>query len=252
MTPRRIAIAAGLACWSAAPLPALAQPTPLLPPTGVLTGNGPQSYTHSASVTALPSPTLPTDAPPGAFLEVARTAPQGGRTGEAQEALERAETRLLDHPVAPAQIDVPDDTRAVLDIGVARRALARRDRSGAIRAIDEALAASALAARPMPPMPVASAPAATPAPAPPVPAVTYALLPGHWQLDGARCAWVPPDTSLRRVEDRPFVQGHYVYTSGGAENGLGCQAILVPSDAPDAGDLQVGRRVLQAMIAGRE
>ena len=214
MTPRRIAIAAGLACWSAAPLPALAQPTPLLPPTGVLTGNGPQSYTHSASVTALPSPTLSTDAPPGAFLEVARTALQGGRTGEAQEALERAETRLLDHPVEPAQIDAPDDTRAVLDIGVARRALARRDRSGAIRAIDEALVASALAARPTPPVPVASAPAATPVPAPPVPTVTYALLPGHWQLDGARYVWVPSDTSLRRVGDRPFVQGHYVWRGG--------------------------------------
>jgi hypothetical protein len=214
MTPRRIAIAAGLACWSAAPLPALAQPTPLLPPAGSLTGNGRQSYTHSASATALPSPTLPTDAPPGAFLDVARMALRGGRTGEVQEALERAETRLLDRPLGPAKIDAPDDTPAVLDIGVARRALARRDRSGAIRAIDEALAASALAARPMAPVPVASAPAAIPAPAPPVPTVTYALLPGHWQLDGARYVWVPPDTSLRRVEDRPFVQGHYVWRGG--------------------------------------
>jgi len=94
------------------------------------------------------------------------------------------------------------------------RALAVRDRSGAIRAIDDALAAAALAARPMPSMPVASSPAAIPAPAPPAPTVTYALLPGHWQLAGARYVWVPPETSLRWVEDRPFVQGRYVWRGG--------------------------------------
>ena len=173
MTPRRIAIAAGLACWSAASFPVLAQPTPLLPPTGAPAGNGQQPYTRSAIATGLASPTLPTDAPPGVFLEAARTALQDGRTGEAQEALERAETRLLDRPVGPAQVDAPDNTRAVLDIGVARQALAVRDRPGAIRAIDDALAASALAARPMPPVPVALSPAVVPAPAPPVPTVTY-------------------------------------------------------------------------------
>ena len=214
MKPRRIAIAAGLACWSAAFFPVLAQPTPLLPSTGAPAGNGPQSYTHSVIARGLPSPTLPSDAPPGAFLEAARTALQDGRRGEAQVALERAETRMLDRPIGPAQVEAPDSTRAVLDIGVARRALAVRDQSGAIRAIDDALAAAALAARPMPSMPVASAPAAIPAPAPPVPTVTYALLPGHWQLAGARYVWVPPETSLRRVEDRPFVQGHYVWRGG--------------------------------------
>ena len=214
MKPRRIAIAAGLACWSAASFPVLAQPTPLLPPAGAPAGDGLQSYTHSIIATRLPLPTLPFDAPPGAFLKAARMAVQGRHTGEAQEALERAETRFLDRPVGPAQIDAPDNTRAVLDIGVARRALAVRDRPGAIRAIDDALAASALAARPVPPEPVASAPAVIPAPAPLVPTVTYALLPGHWQLDGAQYAWVPPETRLRRVEDRPFVQGGYVWRTG--------------------------------------
>jgi len=214
MTPHRIAIAAGLACWSAASFPVLAQPTPLLPSTGAPAANGQQPYTGSAIATGLTSPTLPTDAPPTAFLEAARTALQGGRVREAQEMLERAETRLVDRPIGPAQVNPPDSTLAVLDIGVARRALTMHDRSGAIRAIDDALAASPLAARPMPPVPVASAPAAIPAPAPPVPAVTYALLPGHWQLDGARYVWVPPETSGRRVEDRPFVQGRYVWRGG--------------------------------------
>lgn len=214
MTLHRIAIAAGLACWSAASLPVLAQPTPLLQPTGAPAGNGPKSYTHSAVATGLVSSTLPTEAPQGVFLEAARTALQDGRPGEAQEALERAETRMLDRPIGPAQVEAPDNIHAVLDIGVARWALAVGDRSGAIRAIDDALAASELAARQMPPMPVASAPAVIPAVAPPVPTETYALLPGHWRLDGARYVWVPPETSLRRVEDRPFVQGHYVWRGG--------------------------------------
>jgi hypothetical protein len=214
MKPRRIAIAAGLACWPAACFPVLAQPNPLLPATGAPAGIGPQFYSRSAIATGLGSPTLPTDAPPGVFLEAARTALQDGRPGEAQEALERAETRLLDSPVGAAQVDAPDTTDAVLDIGVARRTLAVRDRPGALRAIDDALAAVAFAARPMPPVPVASAPAAIPAPAAPVPTVTYALLPGHWQLDGARYVWVPPETSLRPVEDRPFVQGRYVWRGG--------------------------------------
>jgi len=212
MKPRRIAIAAGLACWSAACFPVLAQPTPLLPPTEAPAGNGQQPYTGSAITTGRASPTLPTYAPPTAFLEAARTALQGGRVGEAQEMLERAETRLLDRSVGLALADVPDNTRPVLDIGAARQALAVRDRPGAMHAIDDALAASALAVRPMPPVPVALSPAGVPAP--PVPTVTYALLPGHWQLAGARYVWVPAETSLRRVEDRPFLQRHYVWSGG--------------------------------------
>ena len=46
------------------------------------------------------------------------------------------------------------------------------------------------------------------------PSVTYALLPGHWQLRRARYVWVPPETRLRRVETRPFVQGRYVWRDG--------------------------------------
>ncbi len=63
-----------------------------------------------------------------------------------------------------------------------------------------------------PPAPVGSAPALVrPPPAPPA---TYALLPGHWQLRGARSVWVPPETRLRRVETRPFVPGRYVWRDG--------------------------------------
>jgi hypothetical protein len=67
--------------------------------------------------------------------------------------------------------------------------------------------------RPQPPAPAAPFIAAE---APPLstPPVTYALLPGHWQLHGWKYVWVPPETVLRRVEDRPLVLGRYVWRGG--------------------------------------
>ena len=142
-----------------------------------------------------------------------RSAVDHGRTGDAQEALERAETGLLDHDVAVNSTQNPDDRRAVLDIAVARQALAAGDLPGALRAIDDALAASDLVARPAPPLPAPRPAAAVAAPAPPrPPPVTYALLPGHWQLEGALC--VPPAATLRRVESRPFIEGSFDWCDG--------------------------------------
>ena len=97
--------------------------------------------------------------------------------GEAEEALERAETRFLDRDVAMSHMQEPEKQRAVLDIAVARQALAAGDHPGALRAIDDAIAASDLVARPAPPHPAAAV--AAPAPPGPPPA-TRALLPGHW------------------------------------------------------------------------
>jgi hypothetical protein len=69
-----------------------------------------------------------------------------------------------------------------------------------------------------PPAVVASAPPAATVPATPiplpVPVITRALLPGHWTLDGWKSAWMPPETTLRRVEDRAVVPGRYVWTDG--------------------------------------
>jgi WXXGXW repeat (2 copies) len=48
-----------------------------------------------------------------------------------------------------------------------------------------------------------------PAPAPPI--ATYALLPGHWQLQGAEYVWVLPETVPRPVAYWRFVQGRYVW-----------------------------------------
>ena len=111
---------------------ASAQPIALPPPT---------TAGRSVVATPLHAPPVPPGSPSLAYLQAARSALARGQTGEAQEALERAETRLLDRPVDPAAADRPDTQRAVLDIGVARQALAGRDRFAASRAIDDAMAA---------------------------------------------------------------------------------------------------------------
>jgi hypothetical protein len=173
--------------------------------------------TRSTIAPALQAPPVAAESPPIVFLEAARTALNGGRTGETQEALERAEARLLSRAVDPADAATPDTQREVNDIGAARRALAVRDRSGAARAINDAILAANQPAAPYRPTPVALAPSAVvvaPPPPPVPPLLTYTLLPGHWQLHGATYVWVPPETRLRRVEDRPFVQGRYVWRDG--------------------------------------
>ena len=109
----------------------------------------------------------------------------------------------------------PDDRRAVLNIAVARQALADHDRPGTLKAINDALAAFDVVSRPAPPLLAPPPAAAVEVPAPPgPPPVTHALLPGHWQLEGARYVWVPPATTLRHVESRPFIEGHYDWYDG--------------------------------------
>ena len=194
----------------------LAQPIDLWAPPRTIGARGlAPGGPSSAIAPRLPLPPVPENDPPHAFLEAARSAVDRGQTGEAQEALERAETRLLDRAVGMNSAQEADDRRVVLDIGVARQALAAGDRHGTLRAIDDALAAPYLVARPAPPMPSTPTPVAdVTLPPPSPPSVTYALLPGHWQLEGTRYVWVPPETALRRVEARPLVDGRYVWLDG--------------------------------------
>ena len=187
----------------------------------------------------LPVPAVDPNAGPASFLIAARAAVERARFGEAQEALERAETRLLQGsaPVATAA-SFPDRQRIVSDITVAHRATIARDWPAALAAIDDALAALQ-SPSPVAPLPAAAAPvplrsAAGPVPlapyagspyglaaplAPPPlprgpPSETYGLLPGHWQLEGARYVWVPPDSRLRRVVDTATVPNRYVWRGG--------------------------------------
>ncbi len=50
--------------------------------------------------------------------------------------------------------------------------------------------------------------------APARPIITYALLPGHWQLRGAQYVWVPPETVPRPVKYWRFVEGCYIWRGG--------------------------------------
>jgi hypothetical protein len=72
-------------------------------------------------------------------LQDARQALAAGRIGEAQEALERAETRALARSVRPSRAGTPSDQDIVEQINKAREAVAAQDRLRALQAIDEAL-----------------------------------------------------------------------------------------------------------------
>ena len=86
----------------------------------------------------------------------AQRALAAGRTGAAQEALERAETRILSRTVDPSRAELPDQAAMAQNVSAARRALGGRDVRGAQAAIAAALQA------PVPrPGPVMSPPART-------------------------------------------------------------------------------------------
>jgi hypothetical protein len=95
--------------------------------------------TNAVIAPRLPTPSAGDDASPRAFLQAAERALTLGRTGEAQEAIERAESRLLDRDVAPSAAGRPSSQKLVAVVGDARRALAAGDRPGAMRLIMEAL-----------------------------------------------------------------------------------------------------------------
>ena len=135
-----------------AALPAAAQ---LDPSTGARPGHEPgvgQSFPLSPNASnignatpgstiapTLPEPSVGEDATPQQLLVAARRALAAGRTGEAQEAMERAQTRLLDRSTPLFQTDRPSTHPGVAQISVALRALGAGDRAGAIRGIDAAI-----------------------------------------------------------------------------------------------------------------
>jgi hypothetical protein len=198
-------------------LPAAAGPT-FAAPLDLRASNIAPGDTRSAVAPVLPVPAVSLSAPPLSFLEAARRALAGAHTGEAQEALERAETRLLDSTAQPV-LAAPSMAPALANTRAARQALAVRDRAGAAREIHAAIAAlSASAAAVAFPPPVAAptprqpaAPVVVAAIPPGPPPVTKALLPGRWELRGAKYVWVTPDSELRRVDERPWQQGRYVW-----------------------------------------
>ena len=107
-------------------------------PMGTHASNINGSDTRSAIAPNLPSPSVGTGADAVAYLHAAQSSLQSGKTGEAQQSLEMAETRLLDRSVPQGQTDNPSNSQAVAQIHQALAALASGDRTGAMSAIQQA------------------------------------------------------------------------------------------------------------------
>lgn len=155
--PHPLGTVPATAAPAAAPAPAPVDTTPFVRPGNVIgtgmslplsdkAGNIGPSDTKTQYAARLPDPGVGENAAPRAFLEAARTALAAGRTGEAQEALERAETRLLIRSVKPSQANMPIHEPVVQQISEARHALGQGDRAGALDKIAAALANPELAA----------------------------------------------------------------------------------------------------------
>ena len=138
---------------------ALAQSPPVLEPatqtTGARPGHAPgvgeslpksdkasnivPGNTGSTIAPTLPAPGVADGGGPYDYLRAARASLAAGRTGEAQQSLEMAETRSLDRAMAPGQVASASDSRFVSQIREARRALGSGGVAEAVGFIDLAL-----------------------------------------------------------------------------------------------------------------
>ena len=109
-----------------------------LPQSNNASNIGPQD-TKSTIAPNLPSPNVGEDASPRRYLEAARTALLVGHTGEAQQALEMAETRALDRSVPLFQTGVPSKSPLVGEIQQALDALGHGDRGQAVKIVEAAI-----------------------------------------------------------------------------------------------------------------
>lgn len=96
---------------------------------------------------ALPDPPVADNASVATFLRAAQTALITGRLGEAQEALERAQTRMLDRSVPLFQTNNPSQDPGVTAVTQALRALSAGDREATLRHIQAAMQAADTAPR---------------------------------------------------------------------------------------------------------
>jgi hypothetical protein len=115
-------------------------------PMGTRASNIDASDTRSTIAPNLPSPPIGANANAADYLRSAQSALQSGRTGEAQQSLEMAQTRLLDRSVPMGQTNNPSDNPAVTQVSQALKALAAGDRAQTMQLIQSAIpAAMALA-----------------------------------------------------------------------------------------------------------
>jgi hypothetical protein len=113
-------------------------------PTSTAASNISPSDTRSPIAPRLPGSAAPgTSATAGQELMAAQRDLDANRTGAAQEALERAETRLLDRSTAPDMVNTPDSGPMVSTIAQARAALGRHDVAGARSLVAKAMTQTA-------------------------------------------------------------------------------------------------------------
>jgi len=95
--------------------------------------------TRSQIAPNLPSPDVGPNASPVVYLRAAQAALTAGRTGEAQQALEQAQTRLLDRSVAYGETGSPSANPAVHQITQALQALGAGDPARCMQLIQLAI-----------------------------------------------------------------------------------------------------------------
>lgn len=121
------------------------------PPTSAYRGGaGSPSSTQASNINGasrrseiaprLPDPNAANNSPE-ALLAAAQRALNQGHTGAAQEALERAETRILSRTTEPSMAGQPDSSAMAMHIAQARRALGNRDMAGAKAEVGMAISA---------------------------------------------------------------------------------------------------------------
>ena len=116
-------------------------------PMGSHASNIDQQDTRSTIAPNLPAPQIGEGASPVDYLRAAQSALAAGRTGEAQQALEMAQTRMLDRSVVYGQTDNPSDNPAVIQTRDALHALAAGDRAQAMQLIQSAIPAAQASSR---------------------------------------------------------------------------------------------------------
>jgi hypothetical protein len=108
-------------------------------PMGSNDSNITPSDTRSPIAPNLPSPMVGDNASAPDYLVAARNALAAGRTGEAQQSLEMAQTRMLDRSVPLFQTNTPSANPVVSQISQALQALAAGDRSRSMQLIEAAI-----------------------------------------------------------------------------------------------------------------
>jgi hypothetical protein len=111
-------------------------------PASMRASNIDAADTHSEIAPHLPEPKVGEGASPDVLLQAAQAAIAAHHTGTAQQALEMAETRLLDRSTAVGAANTPDQSPRIEAVTNARKALASGDTKGAEAAIQTAMAAA--------------------------------------------------------------------------------------------------------------